>query len=78
MLSAREGLDDEHRRAAVSAHEGGPGAAVIGAAIAGVSRRRWRRLMQKIASGGDILLAIGVGEQSIMTDAMKAGGQHVQ
>jgi len=31
VLSAREGLDDEHRRAAVSAHEGRPGAAVIGA-----------------------------------------------
>jgi hypothetical protein len=44
VLSAREGLDDEHRRAAVSAHEGGPGAAVIGAAIAEVSERRWRRL----------------------------------
>jgi hypothetical protein len=74
VLSAREGLDDEHRGAAVPAHEGGPGAAVIGAAIAGVSGRRWRRLMQKVASGGDIVLAVGVGEQPIVTDAMKAGG----
>ena len=78
MLSAREGLDDEHRGAAVSAHKGGSGAAVIGAGIAGRSGRRWRRLMKKIASGGDVALAVGVGEQSIMTDAMKAGGQHVQ
>ena len=38
MLSAREGLDDEHRGAAVSAHEGGSDAAVIGAAIARVQR----------------------------------------
>ena len=78
MLSAREGLDDEHRRAAVSAHKGGPGAAVIGAAIAGVGGRRWRRLMQMIASGGDIVLAVGVGKQAVVTDAMKARGQHVQ
>lgn len=78
MLSAREGLDDEHRRAAVSAHKGGPGAAAIGAAIAGVSGRRWRRLMQKIASSSDIVLAVGVSEQAVVADAMKAGGQHVQ
>ncbi len=78
MLRAREGLDDEHRGAAVSAHEGGPGAAVIGAAIAGVSGRRGRRLMQKIASGGDVVLTVGVSEQAVVSDAMKAGGQHVQ
>ena len=78
VLSAREGLDDEHRGAAVSAHEGGPGAAVIGAAIGGVSGRRRGRLMQKFASGGDVALAVGVGEQSVMTDAVKATGQHVQ
>ena len=78
MLSACEGLDDEHRRAAVSANEGGPGAEVIGAVIAGGSGRRWRGLMQKRASGGDVALAFGVGEQSVVTDAMKARGQHVQ
>ena len=66
MLSAREGLDDDHWRAAVSAHVGGPGATAIGAAIAGVSGRRWRRLMQKIAGGGDIVLAVGVGEQAVI------------
>ena len=78
MLSAREGLDDDHRGAAVSAHEGGPGAVVIGAGVARVSGRRWRGLMQKIASGGDVALTVGVGEQSIVADAMKARGQHVQ
>ena len=51
---------------------------MIGAAIAGVSGTHRRRLMQKIASGGDIVLAVGVGEQAIVADAMKAGGQHVQ
>ena len=34
--------------------------------------------MQKLASGGDIVLAVGVGEQAVVADAMKAGGQHVQ
>ena len=51
---------------------------MIGAAVAGLSERRWRRLMQKIASGGDVALAVGVGEQAVVADAMKAGGQHVQ
>ena len=74
MLSACEGFDDEHRRAAVPAHEGGSGAAVISALVA----RRGGRLMQKLASGGDVVLAVGVGEQSVVADAMKAGGQHVQ
>ena len=61
MLSACEGLDDEHRGAAMSAYEGGPGAAVNDASIARVSGRRGRGLVQKIASGGDVALAIGVG-----------------
>ena len=34
--------------------------------------------MQKLASGGDVVLAVGVGEKAIVADAMKARGQHVQ
>jgi hypothetical protein len=34
--------------------------------------------MQKLASGGDVVLAVGVGEQPVVADAMEAGGQHVQ
>jgi len=78
VLSAREGLDDDHRGAAVSAQEGGSGAVVIGAGIAGLSGRHWRRLMPKIASSGNVVLAVGVGEQAVMADPMKARGQHVQ
>ncbi len=77
-MSPREGLDDEHRRAAVPAYEGGLGAAVIGAAIAGVSGGRWQRLMQKLAGDGDVVLTVGVGEQALVADAVKARGQHVQ
>ncbi len=69
MRCTREGLDDEHRGAAVSAHEGWSGAAVIGAAI---SDRDGRRLMQKSTNGGDIVLAVGVGEHPVVADAVKA------
>ena len=73
MLSTGEGLDHEHRGAAVSAHEGGPKDA--GCGIGG----RWRcRLLQKHANGGDLGLAVGIGEQSVVADAMEAGRQHVQ
>ena len=34
--------------------------------------------MQKFASGGDVALAVSVGEQSVMTDAVKATRQDVQ
>jgi hypothetical protein len=51
---------------------------VFGAAIAGISRRRGLRLMQQLARGGDVALAVAVGEQAVVADAMKAGGQHVQ
>jgi hypothetical protein len=35
-------------------------------------------LMQQLASGRDVVLAVGVGEQTVVADAMKARGQHVQ
>src|ERR1700676_2052411 len=44
VLSAREGLDEEHGRAAVPAHEGGPVGSVAGAIIAGVCGKLGRRL----------------------------------
>ena len=78
MLSACEGLDDEHWGAAMSADKSGSRVTVIGAAVAGVSGRHGRRLMQKLANGRDVVLAVGVGEQAVVADAVKAGGQHVQ
>ena len=36
------------------------------------------RLMQELARGGDVGLAVGVGEQPVVADAVKAGGQHMQ
>jgi hypothetical protein len=75
VLSSGEGLDDEHRGAAVSAHEGGPDAVVVGATVTRLSGKGWRWLMQKLASGGDVELA--VGEKAVVADAMKARG-HVR
>jgi hypothetical protein len=56
----------------------GLGGSVIGAAIVRLCGRRQCRLMQKFASGRDVGLAVGVGEQTVVTDAVEATGQHVQ
>ena len=77
VLSAREGLDDEHRGAAVPAHECRPRVTVIDA-VNRVGGRRGRWPMQERSSGRDIALAVGVGEQAVVSDAMKSRGQHVQ
>ena len=70
MLSPGESLDDEHRGAAVSAYEGGPHT-IVGDGIGSSDRNR---LMQQLANGRDVVLAVGVGEQAIVADAMKTGG----
>ena len=44
---------------------------------AGVGGDFGLRLMQKLACRGDVGLAVGVGEQPIVADAVKAGRQHV-
>lgn len=74
MLSSGEGLDDEHRGAAVSAHEGGPHST----GGDGVGSSDGKRLMQQLANGRDVVLAVGVGEQAVVADAMKAGAQDMQ
>lgn len=73
--SAREDVDDDHRRAAVPADEGrGPGCK------AGVVR--WRvevgHDVQQLAYLGEIGAAHRIGEQPVVTDAMEPAGQHVK
>ena len=34
--------------------------------------------MQQLPNGRDVVLAVGVGEQTVVADAMEARGQHVQ
>ena len=74
-LPAGEGLDDDHRGAAVRADEGG--------LAAGHRRRRRRRRcggddVQQLACLGEMLAAAGVGEQAVVADAVEAAGQDVQ
>ena len=73
MLGARESLDDEHRRAAVPAHERRWPGPLCGVGVA-VGRRCQRRDVQERARRSDILLAGGVGEQAIVAEAVKAFG----
>src|ERR1035441_6404041 len=75
LLGACEDLDDEHRGWGMPAHKGGSCEAVISAAVGG---RPGRRLMQQLTRGGDVGLAASVGEQAVVTDAMKARGQDMQ
>src|SRR5258708_35853048 len=77
-MGTGEGLDNDHRRNAELAHEGGPSAVAGSTANAGVSGRNRRWLMQKFASSGDMDLAVGVGEQAIVAGAGEATGAHVQ
>ena len=73
-MPAREGLDDEHRRTTVAADEdrlndGG-----------GLIRLRLSRFgydLQQLARSRQIVSASGIGDQPIVTDAVKAGGQNV-
>src|SRR5450631_2095228 len=78
VLSAGEGLDDEHRCAAVSAHEGGSHGADADVDCGGLGGNDRGRLMQQFTRRRDLVFAVGVSEQSIVADAMKSGGQHVQ
>jgi len=74
VLRSSEGLDDKHRRTAVPAEEGGSCAGVLGR----FRDRRWWQLMQQLSDRWDIVLAVGVGEQPVVADAVKAGGQDMQ
>jgi hypothetical protein len=78
VLSPCEGLDDEHRGTAMPADEGGRAGELAGEEFAAVRGNLETRLVQQFARRRDMVLAMGVGQQSVVADAMKAGGQHVQ
>jgi hypothetical protein len=69
VMPTGEGLEEDHRRAAVPAHEGGSNGACPGVSCAGFGGQFCCRLMQKLACGSDESPAVGVGEQSIVADA---------
>src|SRR3954471_13623376 len=75
-LPACEGLDDEHRRTTVAADEDGLN---DGCGLTrGLRRSRFGCNVQQLARSGQVVSARGVGEQPIVTDAVKAAGQNVQ
>ena len=69
-----EDLDDDHRRAAVPADEGGThsGSGVVGLRAGGGHDVQQPTRLRKI------LPAHGIGQQAIVADAVEAAGQHVQ
>jgi hypothetical protein len=71
VLRAGEGLDDEHRGTAVSAHEGVLNRAG-GVGLAGTGGNLVYRLMQELACGCDVVLTVRICEQAIVSDAVKA------
>ena len=62
VVWAREGLKDDHRRAAVAAHEGGSDGSVRGLRGLCVGLNVGSRLLQQLACRGDVLRAAGIGE----------------
>jgi hypothetical protein len=51
---------------------------MIGAGILSTGGRHGCRLLQESANGGDIALAVGVGEDPVVADAVKAGRENMQ
>ena len=78
VLSAREGLDDEHRCSAVPAQERGACCCLRCGGGGRINGQRRRRPLQQRACRGDVVLAPGVSEQPVVADAMKASRQHVE
>jgi len=72
VLRACKGLDNDHRRAAVPADEGGLRGAVAGAVVTRLCGKVGCRLMQQFSRSGDVVLAVGIGEQPVVSDAMEA------
>src|SRR5271165_1911225 len=69
LLRTGEGVDDEHGRATVPAHEGRSDGTGPGRDSAGLGGNLRGRLMQQFTRRRDLVFAVGVGEQSIVADA---------
>ena len=74
-MPAGEDLDDDHRRATMRTDEGGLD---VGYGCLGRLRFGDGGDVQQFKRAGEMLAAFGIGEQPVVADAMKAGGQHVQ
>src|SRR5262245_23245721 len=79
LAAAREGLDDDHAAAAAGTWVSQRARPVVGrCGIAGLRRFRVGRYGEQLAGAGNVGGTVAVGEQSVVADAVKAPGQHVQ
>ena len=62
----------------MSAHESRSEATAAGVGVGAFGSHFGRWLMQEFTRCRDLGLTVGIGEQPIVADAMKAGRQHVQ
>ena len=71
-MPACEGLDDEHRRTTVAADEDGLNGG--GGLIWGLRLSSFGDDVQQFTHACEIVFAPGIGDQSIVTDTVKAAG----
>ena len=76
-MPAREGVDDDHRGATIRADECWLNGLCrrISALGVGVGVGYY---VEQFTCLGEVVFALGIGDQSIVTDAMKPAGQHMQ
>jgi len=77
LASAREGLDDDHAAAVARAWLRQHARLLGFGGAVGLVRRRAGRHREQLARPCDVGRAVAIGEQSIVTDAMHALGQHM-
>src|SRR6185503_812814 len=77
LAAAREGLDDDHAAAAARAWLRQHAQLLRFGGAVGLVRRHAGRPGEQFAGARDVGCAMAIGEQSIVTDAMHALGQHM-
>src|SRR6185295_13078250 len=77
LAAAREGLDDDHAAAAARAWLRQHAQLLRFGGAVGLVRRHAGRPGEQLAGARDVGRAMAIGEQSIVTDAMHALGQHM-
>ena len=70
-LSAREGVDDDHRRTTVRTDEGRPNGTMRRISFLGL---RVGHYVQQFSRPREVVLTFGIGDQPVVADAVKAAG----
>ena len=75
-MPAREGVDDMHRCPTVRTDEGRLNGVTW--RISCVGLHLVGHYVEKFTCLGEVVFALGIGDQAIVADAVKAAGQHMQ